>query len=148
MSQQTALTDFFTVATAEEIARNNEHRLATYRNDYQAKQAFKEVSAALSAEELAEKLRKNAARRARKYQARLKAANKGPHKQVSLLVLILLWLIMLQAEGSQATCLSNSTSSPIAQCHGFTTQEGHQEAVRLWNSTCTCQGTCQALVWP
>jgi len=53
---------FFTVATAEEIAQNNEHRLATYHNDYQAKQAFKEVSAALSAEELAEKLCKNAAR--------------------------------------------------------------------------------------
>ena len=69
MSQQTVLTTYFAVTTPEEIARNDERRWATLRNDRTAQQAFNKVSAAMRAEKSAEKQRKNDAKRACEYQA-------------------------------------------------------------------------------
>ena len=69
MSQQTVLTTYFTVATPEEIARNDERRWATLRNDRRAQQAFKKASTTMSAEKSTEKRCKNDAKRAREYWA-------------------------------------------------------------------------------
>lgn len=146
MSQQTILTAFFAIATPKQIARNNEREWAMLRNDKKPQQAFNKVSASMCAEKTAENRHKNDAKQAQEYRAQHRAAKKGSHKQVGRFCMHLQLLTMLYTDSTQATYPSLCTSSPLAHCHGYPTQEGHQEAACIWNSTNLCQSTCKVLL--
>ena len=83
MSQQSALTSFFTAATPKQIAQNNERQWAMLRNDRRAQQALEKVSSAMHDEKLAEGRRKNDAKRACEYRAWHRVTKGRSHKQVS-----------------------------------------------------------------
>ena len=64
---QSSLKTFFTAATPDQIAKNNEKMWAALCNEHKTKQAFQQVSAELHAEEIAERQCKSSVKQSCKY---------------------------------------------------------------------------------
>jgi len=103
---QSLINDFFTVATPEQIAQQNQLAWAKLHNCKQAMVALQKVTAEQNAVCAIEKQHSDSASRSRKYRARLKAAKKPTMKQVRLYLLPLLPLM------NHGTPAEASTSPP------------------------------------
>ncbi len=148
MSQQSVLTTFFSIATPEQIAQNDKQEWATLHNNEKTQQAFNKVYTAMCAEKSAERQCKNDAKWACEYWGQHRVAKRGSCEHVSRFCMLLQLLTTLHPDNTQAAHPSFHTSSLITQCPGYPTPEGHQEAACIWNSTDSCQSTCQVSVWP
>ena len=92
---QLSINDFFTVATPEQIAQQNQLAWAKLHNRNQAMLALQNIKTEQKAIRTIEKQRSDNARRSREYRARLKAARKPITKQVCPYLLLLLFLLLL-----------------------------------------------------